>query len=128
MAIEQKIDFEVSAETIYAALLSSEVFAAATGADATIAPEVGGEFSCFGGQITGRHLELLSNERIVQAWRASPWPDGLYSIVRFELEQIDDKTQLKMIQAAYPDGSEGHLEGGWKKMYWDPLKAHFASA
>ena len=36
---------------------------------AEISPQVGGEFTLFGGYITGRHLELVPNERIVQAWR-----------------------------------------------------------
>jgi len=34
---------------------------------AEISREVGGAFSLFGGYITGRHIELVPNERIVQA-------------------------------------------------------------
>jgi activator of HSP90 ATPase len=33
-----------------------------------ISREVGGAFSLFGGIIVGRHIELVPNERIVQAW------------------------------------------------------------
>jgi hypothetical protein len=36
---------------------------------AEISREVGGAFALFGGYITGRHVELVPNERIVQAWR-----------------------------------------------------------
>src|SRR6202521_1010929 len=36
---------------------------------AEISREVGGAFTLFGGYITGRHVELVPNERIVQAWR-----------------------------------------------------------
>src|SRR5260370_40154486 len=47
--------------------------------------EVGGTFSLFAGHIVGRRLELVPNERIVQAWRVLPWPEGIYSIARLEL-------------------------------------------
>ena len=35
--------------------------------------EAGGTFTIFGGHIIGRHLELVVNERIVQAWRVVDW-------------------------------------------------------
>ena len=51
---------------------------------ALISHQVGGTFSIFGGYITGRHIELVENERIVQAWRVGSWKSGIYSITRFE--------------------------------------------
>src|ERR1700726_2219510 len=50
-----------------------------------ISRQVGGTFTLFGGHIVGRHLELVPNERIVQAWRVVDWEPGWYSIARFEL-------------------------------------------
>jgi hypothetical protein len=44
---------------------------------AEISREVGGAFALFGGYITGRHVELVPNERIVQAWRTGGWPPGV---------------------------------------------------
>lgn len=124
MTIKQTITFNASAEAVYGALVSSDVFAAATNADANISPNVGGAFSCFAGQITGRNLELIPGARIVQAWRAGPWQEGVYSIVRFDVSESDNKTLLEMEHSAYPEGAEEHLEGGWQKMYWDPLKSY----
>jgi activator of HSP90 ATPase len=46
---------------------------------------VGGAFTLFGGYITGRHVELVPNDRIVQAWRTGGWAPGVYSIAKFEL-------------------------------------------
>jgi len=47
---------------------------AAAGAKPTaISTELGGSFTLFGGYITGRHIEMLPNERLVQAWRAGSW-------------------------------------------------------
>jgi activator of HSP90 ATPase len=52
---------------------------------AEISREAGGAFSLYGGVITGRHIELVPNVRVVQAWRAGDWPAGVYSIAKFEL-------------------------------------------
>ncbi|MBX2839626.1 MAG: SRPBCC domain-containing protein [Gammaproteobacteria bacterium] len=125
MAIKQSITFNTTPERVYKALISSAEFGNVTGAPAEISADEGGAFSCFGGQITGRHIELLPNKRIVQAWRASPWSDGIYSIVKFDISQSSSSTIVELEQAGFPEGGEEHLEGGWYKMYWEPLKAHF---
>ena len=95
-------------------------------APADIDPSPGGAFSCFGGRITGRNIELVPNRRIVQAWRAGTWPEGVYSIVRFELETHGADTKLTFDQSGFPDGNREHLESGWPKMYWEPLRVYLA--
>ncbi len=124
MAIKQKITFSNSPHKLYQALTSAKEFSRVTDAPAEIAEDEGGAFSCFGGQITGRHIELIPNKRIVQAWRAGSWPDGVYSIVRFEISMSGALTKVELEHTGYPEGTKEHLEGGWHKMYWDPLKAH----
>ena len=46
----------------------------------------GGAITLFGGYITGFNLELVSDTRLVQAWRSGAWKPGEYSIARFVLE------------------------------------------
>lgn len=124
MAIEQSISIKASPEKVYAALTSGKEFGTFTGAPAEIDAREGGAFAMFGGQITGCNVELVANERIVQAWRAGPWPEGSYSIVRFDIAKEGSGTRLTLNHAGFPDGEEGHLDGGWHKMYWEPLKAY----
>lgn len=124
MSINQQVTFKSNAEKIYKVLTTSLEFSKVTGAPADIAKSEGGAFSCFGGQITGRHIELVPNKRIVQAWRAGPWPESLYSIVKFDIHQTGDSTTVDLEQTGFPEGGEGHLEGGWHKMYWEPMKAY----
>ena len=126
MSIRQTVMIEASPERIYGALTSAERFSEMTGAPAEISQDEGGSFSCFGGQIVGRQLELVPNKRIVQAWRAGPWEDGVFSIVRFDIDEIDGGTLVSLHQAGFPDGAADHLEGGWHKMYWEPMKALLA--
>jgi activator of HSP90 ATPase len=67
--LHQEIDIQASPHRIYDVLLSSQQFAAFTGLPAEIDPKPGGAFSMFGGLIVGRNVELVPNQRIVQAWR-----------------------------------------------------------
>ena len=50
-----------------------------------ISADEGGAFSAYGGRVLGRNVALVPGARIVQAWRASGWPDHVYTIIRFEL-------------------------------------------
>ena len=92
------------------------------GAPAEISRDEGGPFSCFGDRIVGRQVELVPDRRIVQAWRAADWEDGVYSVVRFELREDGKGTRLVFDQSGFPQGEKGHLEAGWPKMYWEPLQ------
>jgi activator of HSP90 ATPase len=89
---------------------------------AEISPEVGGAFTLFGGHITGRHVELLPNERIVQAWRAGNWSPGVYSIARFELVEQGSGTRIIFDHTGFPNGEAESLASGWKAHYWEPLE------
>ena len=124
MRIRQTVTFKTSPEKIYTALTSATEFGKVTGAPAEIAMDEGGVFSCFGGQITGRHIELRPYKRIVQAWRAGPWDEGVYSIVRFDISNSGTSSTVEMEHTGFPEEAAEHLEAGWHKMYWEPLKAY----
>ncbi len=126
MTIRQSINLEASPQKIYSALLSSEQFSEFTGASAEISADEGGAFSCFGGQISGRHIQLQPNRQIVQAWRAGSWEEGIFSIVKFTIQESGNSSTLNMEQSSYPEGGKEHLEGGWHKMYWEPLKNYLS--
>src|SRR5438105_4196362 len=121
-AIHQEVLFRVSPKRVYDALLDSRQFSEFTGAPAEISRDPGGSLSCFGGMITGRNVELVPNQRIVQAWRVGNWPEGVYSIVRFDLRAQGSDAALTLHHESFPEGNREHLESGWHKMYWEPLK------
>jgi activator of HSP90 ATPase len=122
-AIHQEVEFMVPPGRVYEALLDAKQFSQFSGgAPAEIDAREGGTFSCFGGMITGRNIELRGNQRIVQAWRAGNWPEGEYSIVHFELSPAGAGSKLTFTHSGFPEGTAEHLESGWYKMYWEPLK------
>ena len=91
-----------------------------------ISPLAGGAFSLFGGYVTGRNIELVPNQRIVQAWRAGSWGAGVYSIARFELAPQGAGAKLVFDHTGFPPGEAQHLAEGWKGNYWEPLAKYLA--
>ena len=89
---------------------------------AEISREVGGAFTLFGGYITGRQVELVPDERIVQAWRTGGWAPGIYSIAKFELVEQGSRTKIIFDHTGFPQGEAEVLASGWKAHYWEPLE------
>src|SRR5882762_355285 len=134
-AIHQEPVFKASRKRVYEVLTDAKQFdkviqmsgAVKSGmAKAPNPPEIsreaGGAFSLFGGYVTGRHIELVANERIVQAWRAGAWEAGVYSIARFELVEQGSGTKIAFDHTGFPKGDGEHLAAGWKMNYWEPLE------
>jgi len=127
-AIHQEVVLKASRKRVYEALTEAGQFSKATGSEGTeISREVGGAFSLFGGQIEGRHVELVPSARIVQAWRSSGWEKGKYSVARFELKDEGTGTKIIFDHTGFPKGQAEHLATGWKEHYWNSLARYFAS-
>lgn len=124
--IHQEVVIAASPQRVYSALIDGQQFSALTGAPAEISPEAGGVFSCFGGMIVGRNVELITNERIVQAWRVANWEAGVYSVARFALKAQGAGTLIVFDHTGFPEGTREHLESGWHANYWEPLKKYLA--
>ena len=138
-AVHQEIVFKPSRKRVYEALTDSRQFnkvvllSAAMkdgmppgAAPTEISREVGGAFSIFGGHIVGRHIELVRDERIVQAWRVLDWDPGIYSLVKFELIGQGSGTKLVLDHTGFPKAQGQHLADGWKEHYWEPLAKYLA--
>jgi activator of HSP90 ATPase len=125
LSIHQEVSIAASPDAIYTILTHAADFSAMTGGmAASIAPEAGGAFSLFDGYISGRNIELIPGKRLVQAWRAANWPEGQYSIIRFELTPNGAGATLVFDQIGHPDAE--HLTSGWSDRYWAPMKAMLA--
>jgi activator of HSP90 ATPase len=134
-AIHQEVFFKASTRRVYEVLTDAKQFekvvqlSAAVqskmvppGKPAEISREAGGAFSLFGGYVSGRHIELAPNARVVQAWRAGSWDPGAYSIARFELKPEGSGTKLLFDHTGFPQGEGAHLLEGWNGNYWEPMK------
>jgi activator of HSP90 ATPase len=121
------VDFKTAPEKIYQALLDAKVFLAFSKLPAEIDARPGGAFKLFDGQIEGRNVELIANQRIVQAWRPASWPAGVYSIVRFELTARNGGTRIVFDHTGFPVDKQQHLTEGWENHYWGPLHKYLSA-
>jgi activator of HSP90 ATPase len=120
--IEQTVTFRASAAALYDALLDSAKHSAFTGANATVSRAVGGAFACHDGCIQGVNVELVPDARIVQAWRGSMFPAGVYSVASFSFQpQADGTTKLAFRQVGVPEEFVAMISSGWDEHYWTPL-------
>ena len=124
--LHQEVKVPASPERIYEVLLDSKQFAAFTGMPAEINRDAGGVFSLFGGLIVGRNIELVANQRIVQAWRPAHWDPGVYSLAKFVLEAQGPQTKITLDHTGFPEGNFRHLNEGWYGHYWEPLRKYLS--
>jgi uncharacterized protein YndB with AHSA1/START domain len=138
-SIHQEVTFKATRKRVYDALTDAKQFDQVVHlSDAMksrmppnapptrISTEPGGAFSTFGGLIVGMQIELVPNQRIVQAWRPAYWKPGVYSLVSFALADNDSGTTLTLDHRGFPDGDALSLLDGWNKNYWQPLAKFLA--
>ena len=123
--IQQTVTFNASPHEVYEALMDSEKHAAFSGGKAEISRAVGGTFMVYDNYATGKNVELVSDKKIVQDWRAADWPEGYFSRVTFELTAVPEGTRLDFTHAELPEGTEEEFTQGWIENYWEPMKAYF---
>src|SRR5258708_8498008 len=125
ITIHQEIAFNTSPQKLYEALLDSKQFGEFSGRAAEINPSIGGVFSIFKKHIVGQNIELIPNQRIVQAWRVADWSAGVYSIARFEFKSQGAGTLLVFDHIGFPEGLHDHLADGWRENYLALLRQYF---
>jgi activator of HSP90 ATPase len=120
---------------VYELLMDSKKHASFTGGEAQISRQVGGEFTTFDGWASGKNVEFVPDERIVQTWRADDWPTEHYSTITIKLlkapratsgERSRTKsrgTKLLFTQTDVPASHAKSIAQGWKDYYWQPMKS-----
>jgi activator of HSP90 ATPase len=133
-AIHQEATFKAPRSRVYSLLTDEHEFQKVvalseavksgkvkTSPAAQIGREAGTAFSIFGGFIEGRNIELVPDTRLVQVWRPTYWPAGIFSIARFELREHPGGTLLIFDHTGFPADDAASLAQGWKQNYWEPM-------
>ena len=116
-----------SPEEIYQAWLDSLAHSEMTGGEASMSDQIGAEVSAWDGYISGRNIELIPSERIVQAWRTSEFEDEDEDLViTVILEPVGAETLLTLEHSNVPDEHKSYEEGGWESNYFEPMVAYFS--
>jgi activator of HSP90 ATPase len=125
--IQKEIFKNTKTETLYDLYMNPDMHSLITDGPVEISEKVGSSFKAFSGYITGKNLQLVRNQLIVQSWRGSDW-DSKDSDSAFVLsfDQKGKDVVLNMIHANVPDDKAKSLDKGWHEHYWNPWKQHLA--
>lgn len=116
-----------SAQDIYEAWLDSLAHTEMTGAEAIQSDELGAEVTAWDGYISGRNLELVPGERIVQSWRTNEFTDEHEdSTITVTFTETEDGTLLTLTHTNVPADQTSYEQGGWQEHYFEPMQHYFA--
>jgi activator of HSP90 ATPase len=126
--IIQKVVFKkMKRESLYELYMDAKLHSMIIDGPVEISEKVGSSFNAFRGYITGKNLQLVKNQLIVQSWRGSDWEQkDADSAFLISLEQKGDDAVLNMIHANVPDDKADDLDKGWYDHYWNPWKQHLS--
>ncbi len=97
-----------------------------TGSAAKVDGKAGGKFSAWDGYIFGTTLELTPNERILQAWRTSEFPEGVPdSRVEILFEEAAGGTKVTLAHTKMPEDQVEDYRQGWEDFYFKPMREYF---
>jgi activator of HSP90 ATPase len=99
-----------------------------TGNPAKVDGKVGGEFTAWDGYIFGSTLALEPDQRILQRWRTSEFPDDAPdSRLEISFEEVGEGTKITLIHSDMPADQVDSYRQGWEDFYFKPMKAYFST-
>ncbi|MFT5858655.1 MAG: activator of HSP90 ATPase [Flavobacteriaceae bacterium] len=126
-SVKSSIIIKVKPGALYNAWLDTEEHSNMTGGDAKCSDQVGESHAAWDGYISGKNLELIPNEKIVQSWRTFEFAtDDEDSRLEIQLKEIPEGTELTLIHTNIPEG-QTQYENGWVENYFNPMLAYFNS-
>lgn len=121
--IKQKVKFKASPETIYEYIADSKKLTSLTGEIAIIGQKVGSSFSIMKGKVSGIIVDLAPSKRMVQAWRRSDFPEGIFSMATFTLKETSEGgTEVILTHRGVPKELIPDVEESWRQNYWDKIR------
>ncbi|CAH8439434.1 unnamed protein product [Schistosoma turkestanicum] len=115
-------EFFCTPDDLYRVFTTKELVQAFTRSEATVNPVVGGEYSVFGGNITGIFGMLVAGKTIQMKWRKREWPENHYSSLTLEMSAFEGGTRLLLTQTNVPAYDLENTRNGWFTIFLSALK------
>ncbi len=126
--IKQTVFMPATPEAVYEAYTDPKIHSEFTGSEATGKPEVGEDFTAWGGYIEGQYVELEPGKRVVQTWSTSEWPkDAEPSTVELTFDAVKNGTNITLVHTDVPSEQSDEYDEGWHTSYWEPMTDYFES-
>jgi activator of HSP90 ATPase len=91
-----------------------------TGYPATFIPEAGSEFELWEGDITGKVLEVVPNEKLVEQWYFEGQEEASIATIKFFIDK--SKISVEVVHTNIPDDAFDNIYEGWDKYFLDAIK------
>lgn len=106
-------------EKVWQALVDSDQITQWSDAPAEMSTRLE-SFSLWDGEIHGKNLEVVPNEKLVQEWYG--WDEQLgASRVVITLTTEGKETVLELTHTHIPDAEYEEVESGWRNFYLEPM-------
>lgn len=127
--VNDEVEFRTTAEELYKTFTEPDRIAAFTRSKPNVfeGAKKGGKFELFGGNVSGEYDVLEKPTKIVQKWRLAQWPQGHYAslIIRFEQNDVDGVTMMRVDIEGVPIGQEEVTKRNWGEYYVRSIKQTF---
>lgn len=122
--IKQFIVFHASPHDVFELIMDAKKHGKFTKSKVQMSRGVGGKFAVLGGGLSGKNLQIVKDEKIVQAWRCEMkgWPKRHFSRATFIFKKAGGGTKLEFSQTGVPAACFKMISDGWRKYYWRPMK------
>lgn len=110
-------------QDVYTALTNPVTIQLWTGDPATMSTEPGSEFSLWEGNIEGKNLEFVKNQKIVQQWYFDGQEEP--SIVTIKLHASGNNTSVELRHTNIPDEAYDDMVDGWNQQYFGSLQEFY---
>ncbi len=115
-----RIKMKAEMEDVWRAFTSPSSMELWTGYYADFKAEVGYEFSLWEGDITGKILEVVPDEKLVEQWYFEGSEEDSVATLKFFQEK--NKVQVELNHINIPDEAYDNIIEGWVEYYLGAIK------
>jgi len=119
-SISKKYSIQAPAQKVWECLTDAKRIEQWSGSRCKMTNVEGSEFSLWDGDIWGKNTKIVTNKELVQEWYAGKWDHP--SFVRFELDENNGVSILKLTHTDIPENEVKDIDFGWDAYYLEPLK------
>jgi len=113
---------KADAQDVFTALTNPFTIELWSGDKAVMTQNAGDEFSLWGGDIIGKNIEVVENEKLVQQWYFDEEDEADPSIVTLMLWPKNSQTSVELIHTNIPDEAYNNIVEGWNDAYLGAIK------